>query len=40
MVVKHAHSYALDTTWRALLKDPGASSAKVLRRAGLAEDLV
>jgi AraC-like DNA-binding protein len=33
------HGYALDTTWRTLLKDMGVASADVLRRAGLAEDL-
>jgi AraC-like DNA-binding protein len=32
--------YALDTTWRTLLKDMGVSSANVLRRAGLPEDLL
>ncbi|WP_437936555.1 helix-turn-helix domain-containing protein [Sorangium sp. So ce341] len=35
-----AQSYAIDTTWRALLKDLGVSPANVLRRAGLAEDLL
>ncbi|XXZ00490.1 AraC family transcriptional regulator ligand-binding domain-containing protein [Sorangium sp. So ce302] len=40
MVVMRAQSYALDTTWRALLKDLGVSPANVLRRAGLAEDLL
>lgn len=33
-------TYALDSTWRALLKDLGVSSANVLRRAGLPEDLL
>jgi AraC-like DNA-binding protein len=33
-------SYALDTTWRALLKDLGVAPANVLRRAGLADDLL
>jgi len=33
------HGYALDTTWRTLLKDMGVRSADVLRRAGLADDL-
>lgn len=33
-------TYALDSTWRPLLKDLGISSANVLRRAGLAEDLL
>lgn len=36
----HAHSYALDTTWRTLLKDLGVRPANVLRRAGLADDLL
>jgi AraC-like DNA-binding protein len=36
----HAQGYALDTTWRTLLKDMGVSSGNVLRRAGLAEDLL
>lgn len=35
----HAQSYALDTTWRTLLRDLGVSPANVLRRAGLADDL-
>jgi hypothetical protein len=35
-----AQSYALDTTWRALLKALGVSPANVLRRAGLAEGLL
>ena len=34
------HAYALDTTWRTLLRDLGVSSANVLRRAGLADDLL
>ncbi|MBG8554373.1 AraC family transcriptional regulator [Hymenobacter guriensis] len=33
-------SYALDTTWRTLLKDLGVVPANVLRRAGLADDLL
>lgn len=33
------NTYALDTTWRTLLKDLGVLPADVLRRAGLAEDL-
>ncbi|MGE0219071.1 AraC family transcriptional regulator ligand-binding domain-containing protein [Mycolicibacterium sp.] len=33
------HTYALDTTWRTLLKDLGVTPADVLRRAGLPEDL-
>ena len=32
--------YALDTTWRTLLKDLGVAPADVLRRAGLADDLL
>lgn len=35
-----APSYALDTTWRTLLKDLGFVPANVLRRAGLADDLL
>jgi AraC-like DNA-binding protein len=34
------HTYALDTTWRTLLKDLGVRSANVLRRAALADDLL
>ena len=33
-------TYALDATWRLLLKDLGVSAARVLRRAGLAQDLL
>ena len=33
-------TYALGSTWRPLLKDLGVSSANVLRRAGLPEDLL
>lgn len=33
-------SYALDTTWRTLLKDLGVAPADVLRRAGLPDDLL
>ncbi|MDB4946789.1 MAG: Virulence regulating protein [Labilithrix sp.] len=33
-------SYALDTTWRTLLRDLGVVPANVLRRAGLADDLL
>ncbi|WP_197379291.1 AraC family transcriptional regulator [Mycolicibacterium mengxianglii] len=33
------HGYALDTTWRTLLKDLGVAPSDVLRRAGLPEDL-
>lgn len=40
MVSMHTHSYALDTTWRTLLKDLGVVPANVLRRAGLADDLL
>ena len=32
--------FALDTTWRTLLKDLGVAPADVLRRAGLADDLL
>ena len=35
-----AHTYCLDVTWRPLLKDLGLSSADVLRRAGLPDDLL
>jgi AraC-like DNA-binding protein len=35
-----APSYALDTTWRTLFKDLGILPANVLRRAGLADDLL
>lgn len=38
MVTMHTHSYALDTTWRTLLKDLGVVPANVLRRAGLSDD--
>jgi len=34
------HSYALDTTWRTVLKDLGVTPANVLRRANLADDLL
>ncbi|MDF7814892.1 AraC family transcriptional regulator [Hymenobacter sp. YC55] len=34
------HSYALDTTWRTLLKDLDVVPANVLRRAGLPDDLL
>ncbi len=40
MATIHTHSYALDTTWRTLLKDLGVPPANVLRRAGLADDLL
>lgn len=36
----HSLTYALDATWRPLLKDLGVSSSHVLRRAGLPEDLL
>lgn len=36
----NSSTYALDSTWRLLLKDLGVSSANVLRRAGLSEDLL
>jgi AraC-like DNA-binding protein len=36
----HSLTYALDATWRPLLKDLGISSVNVLRRAGLPEDLL
>lgn len=36
----HSNTYALDATWRPILKDLGLSSASVLRRAGLPEDLL
>jgi AraC-like DNA-binding protein len=34
------HSYALDTTWRILLRDLGLNPANVLRRAALPDDLL
>ncbi len=36
----HSTTYALDSTWRPLLKDLGVSSVNVLRRAGMPEDLI
>ena len=36
----HSTTYALDSTWRPLLKDLGVSSTNVLRRAGLPDDLL
>jgi AraC-like DNA-binding protein len=36
----HDTGYALDTTWRTLLKDLGVAPADVLRRAGLPDDLL
>jgi AraC-like DNA-binding protein len=35
-----AQGYALDTTWRTLFKDLGVVPSHVLRRAGLADDLL
>ena len=35
-----SNTYALDATWRPILKDLGVSAANVLRRAGLPEDLL
>jgi AraC-like DNA-binding protein len=35
-----SNTYALDSTWRPLLKDLGVSVANVLRRAGLPDDLL
>lgn len=35
-----SNTYALESTWRPLLKDLGVSSVNVLRRAGLPEDLL
>jgi AraC-like DNA-binding protein len=35
-----SNTYALDSTWRPLIKDLGVSAANVLRRAGLPEDLL
>jgi AraC-like DNA-binding protein len=36
----HSTTYALDSTWRPLLKDLGVAPADVLRRAGLPDDLL
>jgi AraC-like DNA-binding protein len=36
----HTQGYALDTTWRTVFKDLGIIPANVLRRAGLADDLL
>jgi AraC-like DNA-binding protein len=36
----HAQTYALDATWPTLLNDLGVLPANVLRRAGLADDLL
>ena len=35
-----SNTYALDATWRPILKDLGVSAANVLRHAGLTEDLL
>jgi len=35
----HTHSYALDTTWRTVLRDLAIVPANFLRRAGLPDDL-
>lgn len=40
MTATQMHTWALDSTWRALLKDLGVVPANVLRRAGLADDLL
>lgn len=40
MNAMHPHAYALDTTWRTLLRDLGVKPADVLRRAGLADSLL
>lgn len=40
MGIMETSDYALDTTWRTLLKDLGVVPANVLRRAGLADDLL
>jgi AraC-like DNA-binding protein len=40
IMTMHPQTYALDTTWRTLLKDLGVALANVLRRAGLADDLL
>jgi len=36
----HSNTYALETSWRPILKDLGVSAARVLRRAGMPEDLL
>lgn len=36
----YTHRYALDTTWRTVFKDLGVVPTHVLRRAGLADDLL
>ncbi len=35
-----SNTYALETSWRPILKDLGVSAARVLRRAGMPEDLL
>jgi AraC-like DNA-binding protein len=40
MTIQAGPSYALDTNWRSLLKDLGVRPGNVLRRAGLADDLL
>jgi AraC-like DNA-binding protein len=40
MTAPHRHTWALDSTWRALLKDLGVVPADVLRRAALPDDLL
>lgn len=39
-VSSSARGYALDTTWRTLLRDLGVEAADALRRAGLPDDLL
>lgn len=40
MNAMHPHAYALDTMWPTLLRDLDVKPANVLRRAGLADDLL
>lgn len=40
MTVTQPHTWALDATWRTLLKDLGIAPGNALRRAGLADDLL
>lgn len=40
MLSSPVHAYALDTTWRTLLRDLGVRPTDVLRRAGLPDDLL
>jgi hypothetical protein len=35
-----SNTYAIDTTWRMILKDLGIVPANALRRAGLSDDLL